>query len=64
MVKEEKLECQIISELKIQSHLSHPNLVALYGYFDDPANLYILLELCPDGHLQRKIQKVKTLPEV
>ena len=40
---EENYSSQIIREIKIQSFTQHPNIVPLYGLFDDPQNIYILI---------------------
>jgi aurora kinase, other len=35
VIKANKIEKQFIMELKIQMYLSHPNILKLYGVFDD-----------------------------
>jgi hypothetical protein len=47
----EKAINQQVREIKLQSFLHHPALVALYGCFSDEGNVYLLLELATDGHL-------------
>jgi serine/threonine protein kinase len=42
---------QLISEIKIQSFLDHPNLIKLYDFFCDEQNVYLFLELASDGQL-------------
>jgi serine/threonine protein kinase len=37
-------------------------LTALYGYFHDQEDLYLILELLPDGSLQQ-VKKKRKLPE-
>jgi serine/threonine protein kinase len=49
-------------EIKIQSYFNHQHLTSLYGYFQDEENLYLILELLPDGSLQQ-IKKKRKLPE-
>eukprot|EP01128_Nolandella_sp_AFSM9_P007050 TRINITY_DN3764_c0_g1_i2.p1 TRINITY_DN3764_c0_g1~~TRINITY_DN3764_c0_g1_i2.p1 ORF type:complete len:519 (-),score=136.40 TRINITY_DN3764_c0_g1_i2:239-1795(-) len=44
-------ERSLRSELEIQSHLSHPNIVRLYGYFHDDANVYLILEFALYGDI-------------
>lgn len=39
------MEDQLLSELKIQTFINHPNILKMYGFFDDTNNIYILLEL-------------------
>lgn len=64
MLKEEKLEDQFCHEIKLQSYLKHENLIQLYGYFDDAENIYLLLELCCDGHLTSLLRRSKRLNEI
>jgi len=60
MVKEENIINQLIRELKIQSCLDHPNIIKLFGFFDDEKNVYLLLELGSSGQLYRVLkEKVK-----
>ena len=33
-------------EIQIHRSLSHPNVVGFHSFFDDPFNVYIVLELC------------------
>ncbi len=35
VIKSHKLENQFIMEMKMQLFLKHPNILKLYGYFDD-----------------------------
>ena len=43
VIKEEKVEDQLVREIKIQSYLRNKNLVALYGFFSDYSNVYLLM---------------------
>jgi aurora kinase, other len=36
-------------EIEIQSHLHHPNIISLYGYFCDDDRVYMALEYAPNG---------------
>ncbi|CAJ0961515.1 unnamed protein product, partial [Mesorhabditis belari] len=38
---------KMAQEITIHRDLCHPHVVRLDGYFEDPDNIYILLELCP-----------------
>lgn len=46
--------------------MDHPNIVAVYGFFSDFENVYILQELCTSGQLfdilvrRRRISEKKT----
>lgn len=50
---------QFRREVEIQSHLLHPNLLRLYGYFHDEEQVYLMLEYAGGGELFRKLQKTK-----
>lgn len=57
MVKEENIVNQLTRELKIQSCLDHPNIIKLFGFFDDEKNVYLLLELGSSGQLYRVLKE-------
>jgi serine/threonine protein kinase len=38
------LEAQLALEIKLQSYIDHPNILKMYGFFDDWQNVYIVLE--------------------
>lgn len=57
VVREEKMEMQLINELRIHSAAKHPNICRMYGFFYDHENIYILLEFCSDGMLYKLIKK-------
>ncbi|OQR93901.1 protein kinase [Achlya hypogyna] len=40
-------------EAAIQSRLNHPNILRMYGHFQDDTLLYLILEYAPRGTLQR-----------
>lgn len=42
-IRKENFQEQLIRELKIQSFLSHVNLVKLYAFFHDTLNIYLIL---------------------
>jgi len=44
-------------EIEIQSHLRHPNILRLYGYFYDENRVYLILEYCKNGELYKVLQK-------
>jgi myosin-light-chain kinase len=43
--------------------LNHPNIVKMYGCFDDASNIYIILEVGMGGQLFHQIKKSLPLPE-
>lgn len=46
-----KIEHQIGREIDIQSHLKHPNILRLYGYFYDDSRIYMVIEYAKGGEL-------------
>jgi serine/threonine protein kinase len=62
-LKEEEITEQFIRELKIQLYLNHPNIIKLFGYFDDAANIYIILEVGTGGQLFKQLKKHQCMPE-
>lgn len=55
---------QLVRELKIQLYINHPNIVKVYGFFEDLLHCYILMECALDGHLSEHLQKnTNPLPE-
>lgn len=59
------VEHQVRREIEIQSHLRHPNILRLYGYFHDAARIYLILEYAPKGalYLELKSQPNKRFDE-
>lgn len=57
------VEHQLKREIEIQSHLRHPNILRMYGYFYDDLRVYLILEYAPGGELYKELQKVKRLEE-
>lgn len=51
-----KVVHQLKREVEIQSHLRHPNILRLYGYFHDDARVYLILEYAPNGELFKLLQ--------
>ncbi|XP_036387674.1 aurora kinase A [Megalops cyprinoides] len=51
------VEHQLRREVEIQSHLRHPNILRLYGYFHDSARVYLILEFAPKGELYSELQR-------
>lgn len=56
---------RVRQEVGIHSRLKHPAILELYTYFQDTNYVYLILELCHNGELQRflKAQGTKALPE-
>uniref|UniRef100_A0A8C6T1D8 non-specific serine/threonine protein kinase n=1 Tax=Neogobius melanostomus TaxID=47308 RepID=A0A8C6T1D8_9GOBI len=51
------VEHQLRREVEIQSHLRHPNILRLYGYFHDVSRVYLILEFAPKGELYGELQR-------
>ncbi|CAH1270854.1 aurora kinase C-like [Branchiostoma lanceolatum] len=51
------VEHQLRREIEIQSHLRHPHILRLYGYFYDDTRVYLILEYAPRGELYKELQK-------
>ncbi|XP_015593483.1 serine/threonine-protein kinase PLK4 [Cephus cinctus] len=56
---------RVHQEVAIHSRLKHPAVLELYTFFEDTNYVYLVLELCHNGELQRflKMQKSRTLSE-
>ncbi|XP_072755277.1 aurora kinase C [Anoplolepis gracilipes] len=46
---------QVIREIEIQTHLRHPNILRMYGYFYDDKRIYLILEYAPGGELYKEL---------
>ena len=51
------VEHQLRREIEIQSHLRHPNILRLYGYFYDQTRVYLILEFAAKGEIYKELQK-------
>ncbi|KAJ1505870.1 hypothetical protein HMI55_001414 [Coelomomyces lativittatus] len=52
------VEKQLRREIEIQSHLRHPNILRLYGYFYDRKRVYLILEYSSQGELYKSLRLV------
>lgn len=50
-------------KVEIQSHLRHPNILRLYGYFYDQTHVYLILEYAAKGELYKEVQMCKCFSE-
>lgn len=55
-IQSNNVEHQVRREIEIQSHLRHPNILRLYGYFHDATRIYLILEYAPKGALYKELQ--------
>ncbi|CAI8016007.1 Aurora kinase A [Geodia barretti] len=62
-LQQAQVEHQLRREIEIQSHLRHPNILRLYGYFYDSTRIYLILEYAPRGELFKELQKATKFPE-
>ncbi|XP_058117961.1 aurora kinase C-like [Anopheles ziemanni] len=64
-VKSQGIEHQVRREIEIQSHLRHPNILRMYGYFHDESRIYLILEYAQGGTLFKAQQQQpgKRFPE-
>lgn len=49
-IKECNNENQVRREIEIQTHLKHPNILRMYGFFHDESRVYLILEYAPKGN--------------
>ena len=57
-LQQSNVEHQLRREIEIQSHLRHPNILRLYGYFYDTTRVYLILEYAAKGELYKELQRV------
>lgn len=54
---------QLRREIEIQSHLRHPNILRMYGYFYDSKRIYLILEYSPGGEIYKKLCRLGKFDE-
>ena len=47
---------RVRQEVSIHSKLNHPSILKLHAYFEDSDFVYLILELCENGELQRYLK--------
>jgi aurora kinase len=52
-----RVEHQLRREVEIQSHLRHPNVLRLFGYFHDRERVFLILEYAAKGELYKELQR-------
>lgn len=50
-----QVEHQLRREIEIQSHLRHPNILRLFGYFHDKTRVFLILEFAAHGELYKHL---------
>ncbi|XP_053974280.1 aurora kinase C-like [Hylaeus volcanicus] len=65
-IQKADVEHQVRREIEIQTHLRHPNILKMYGYFHDDKRVYLILEYAPNGELFKELnaQPEKRFDEV
>jgi len=56
VLKELGAEKALRSEIEIQAHLRHPNIIRIYGYFSDEDRIYLVLEYAMNGDIFNEVQ--------
>jgi aurora kinase len=56
-VRKYKAAKALRNEIEIQSHVDHPNILKIYGYFDDSEKVYLVLEYAHRGDLYSQIRR-------
>jgi len=56
-LQKSQVEHQLRREIEIQSHLRHPNILRMFGYFYDDSKIYLILEFAPRGEMYKALQK-------
>ena len=51
------MEHQLRREIDIQSHLSHPHILSLYGYFWDNNRIFLILEYAHGGDMYKVLTR-------
>lgn len=62
-LQQSQVEHQLRREIEIQSHLRHPNILRLFGYFYDQSRVYLILEYAAKGELYKELQRCKCFNE-
>ncbi|RMX51356.1 hypothetical protein pdam_00011381, partial [Pocillopora damicornis] len=62
-LEKNNVEHQLRREIEIQSHLRHPHILRLFGYFYDKTRVYLILEYAPKGELYKELSRVERFDE-
>ncbi|KAJ3412208.1 hypothetical protein HDV05_001118 [Chytridiales sp. JEL 0842] len=57
LMKQANMSARVANEVEIHWQLRHPSILELLTYFEDNSNVYLVMELCPNGELFRFMQK-------
>lgn len=50
---------RVRNEVEIHSRLKHPSILELYNYFEDANYVYLVLEMCQNGELNRYLKTTR-----
>ena len=50
---------QFILELRIHYMLNHPNIIKIFGHFEDEYHVFLLMEYAEGGILLKKLQSTE-----
>lgn len=59
LIKSHMMVEQVAKQIRLQSCLSHKNVLCMYGFYDDKTHLYIVLEYMDGGTLFQQLKKGK-----
>ncbi|KAL2809074.1 kinase-like domain-containing protein [Aspergillus granulosus] len=62
-IQQGKIEKQVAREIEIQSNLRHPNILRLYGHFQDRKRIILILEYASKKELYKHLQREDRFPE-
>ncbi|PCH34951.1 Pkinase-domain-containing protein [Wolfiporia cocos MD-104 SS10] len=62
-LKTKKAKTKLYAEIKIHRSLDHPNIVRFQECFEDDENVYMTLELCPNGSLMDMLRRRRRFTE-
>ena len=54
---------KVVREIDLNSRMSHPNIVACHASFEDPNNMYLVLEYCEHDSLMTLLKSRTTITE-
>ncbi|XP_076291809.1 aurora kinase B [Lasioglossum baleicum] len=52
-----RVEKQVMREIEIQTHLSHPHILQMLTYFHDRKRIYLVLEFAAGGELYKELKR-------
>ncbi|KAL1917406.1 uncharacterized protein VTP21DRAFT_3799 [Calcarisporiella thermophila] len=56
-LEQSNIRDQLKREIEIQAHLRHPNILRLYGYFNDDHRVFLILEYGAKGEVYKILKK-------